>query len=220
MFTSASLISTAPFEKLGHEQVFAVGSDFDDAERLHAVDARTGHDMQHVVLVLDQSPYRRETLLVLQAAVEKGAAEFVPPVRTQVTAGVEFGEHIGAVDLADAQRSGSGRSFEADRCDRAHVDTELALEADPNGFTSRSGDVEMRRVAGAVLDGEYLFGGPDAVQQHRERNSDRRCGKDVGRMVDSDVHLCETEHDDNDTRRAHTIVGGTFRSERASDRHT
>ena len=67
-------------EELGDQQVLALGGDLHDAERMRHRQPGVGQQAQDVVLVLHQPAHAVEGLLVLQPAVEQGAAELVPAV--------------------------------------------------------------------------------------------------------------------------------------------
>ena len=87
-------LDSAPVEELGDQQVLPLRGDLHDAVRLRHRQPGRLHQPQHVVLVLDQPADRVERLLVLQPAVEQGAAELVPAVRAQVGDRVELREQV------------------------------------------------------------------------------------------------------------------------------
>src|SRR4029450_11855017 len=131
-------------EELGDQQVFAFGGELDHAVGSGAGQAGVAAQPQGVVLLLDQPPHGVERLFVLQPAVQQLAAQLVPAVGAQVTAGVQLAEQLsGRLPLdGDAQGGGAGRPREPERLDLGDGQAELVLQAASDGGSPGVCDVQ------------------------------------------------------------------------------
>ena len=120
-------------EELHHDQVLAFGGDLHEPERRRHRDAHVAQPQQRVVLVLDEAAHRLEGRLVLQGAVQDGAAQLVGPVGAHVAFGVQLGEQV-TLGLGVAgghpqpQRGRPRRTLQADRLDVQDRQPELLLD--------------------------------------------------------------------------------------------
>ena len=118
---SASPISTAPSKNSVTSRYSRSGVISTIPMRVRPRAARRRHEhAQDVVLVLDQPADAVEGLLVLQPAVEQGAAELVPAVGAHVRGRVELAEDVGvrvALD-GDPQRRRPARPGQPERLRR------------------------------------------------------------------------------------------------------
>jgi hypothetical protein len=105
--------------------------------------------------------------LVLERSVEDGPAGLVPAVRAEVASGVELAEHVpaGVASTPDAQRCRASGSGEAERLDRADLQSQLVPERLADRAGSVGCEVEVSRASPPVGDREHRFGYEQA--EHR-----------------------------------------------------
>ena len=126
-------------EELSDDEVFPLGRDGDDPERLGTTHiGPVVHQFEGVVLLLHQPPHGVERLLILQAAVQQCATELVPAVGAQVGLRVELGEQIGVRIPLDAHpQSGSSPRIRSGRTARSPGPSRRAAVPAPGGSPRR-----------------------------------------------------------------------------------
>jgi hypothetical protein len=107
-------------EELGDHQVLPLRGELHHAVGLGAGQAGALHQRQRVVLLLHEPPHGVERLLVLEPAVQQGAAELVGAVGAQVAPGIQLGEQPPVPVALDLDAQG----------------VEPAEPSNPNGWTS------------------------------------------------------------------------------------
>ena len=175
--------------ELGDEHVLTLGCQFDDPQRRGCRDAGVAHQPQGVVLVLDEAAHRRERCLVLQPAVQDGAAELVPAIGSHVVQGVELPEHkgFGITGEAETKRRRPAGTGEAHRAHFGDDGPQLILDGAPQGVAATAGDVEVRLLPAVVGDRNDLAGGEVAEGEERHGDTEGHAGDDVEGMIDGEV---------------------------------
>ena len=148
-------------EELRDQHVFLVGSELHQAIRAGDPHPVVGQQAQGVVLVGGQAAHRADRGLVLELAVEDGAAEPVPAVGPLVAGGVDLAEHPAAVLQRHPQRRGASRALQPELLHLGHGQAELVGHGADDRPAALAAEVQVGGVAaGLVGDGEALLRDP------------------------------------------------------------
>jgi hypothetical protein len=145
-------------EELGDQHVLLVGGELHQAVRAGHPHPVVGQHTQGIVLVGGQAAHRADRRLVLELAVEDGAAEPVPAVGPFMAGRVDLAEHPAAVLERHPQRRRASRALQPELLDLGHGEAELVGHGLDDRPPPLAAEVQVGGVAaGLVGDGKALF---------------------------------------------------------------
>ena len=221
--TSASPISIAPSKNSVTSRYSRSGVSSTIPDGAAVGMPAVAQEPQGVVLVLHQPADRLERRLVLEPAVEDGAARSCtsgPPGRGSW----RRASRTGSVSGSPATRSRSGVEPPEPARPTGFMSTtvtpELVLHGAPDGLASTPADVEVRGLALPVGDREDLVRGEEPEGVDGERHGESAADDDVRRVVDGQVQARQRRKRGSRPRSTtFAIVSGSARDdERVHDR--
>ena len=131
---------------------------------------------QRVVLVLHKAAYRLEGCLVLQRAVQDGAAQLVGAVGAHVAFGVQLGEQVTLGLRRRWRRPAAAAGWTRPSPPGRPVDVQdpqaqLLLDGVADGLPAAATDIQVRGLAAPVGDREHLVGREEAKRHHGDRHA-------------------------------------------------